>query len=95
MNFDASAIASQPRRVYGADMPKGPQGQKRPADAIGLAVLVGKIATGEVDEPLAEVDGASRRGRAGGLARAGKLSNERKTEIASKAAHRRWVPNQD
>ena len=28
-------------------MPKGPQGQKRPADAIGCAVLVGKIATGE------------------------------------------------
>lgn len=31
-------------------MPKGPQGQKRPADAIGLAVLVGKIATGEIKE---------------------------------------------
>jgi hypothetical protein len=28
-------------------MPKGPQGQKRPADAIGLAVMIGKIATGE------------------------------------------------
>ena len=32
-------------------MPTGPQGQKRPADAVGLAVLVGKIATGEVDDP--------------------------------------------
>jgi hypothetical protein len=32
-------------------MPKGPNGQKRPADAIGLAVMIGKIATGEVVEP--------------------------------------------
>ena len=30
-------------------MPKGPQGQKCPADAIGAAVMVGKIATGEVE----------------------------------------------
>jgi hypothetical protein len=31
-------------------MPKGPQGQKRKADVIGNAVLVMKIATGEVAE---------------------------------------------
>ena len=31
-------------------MPVGPQGQKRPADAIGLAVMVGRIATGEIGE---------------------------------------------
>lgn len=31
-------------------MPKGPNGQKRPADAIGLAVMIGKIATGEITE---------------------------------------------
>jgi hypothetical protein len=31
-------------------MPKGPTGQKRPADAIGLAVMIGKIATGEIEE---------------------------------------------
>ena len=31
-------------------MPKGPKGEKRPADAIGLAVMVGTIATGEVDD---------------------------------------------
>jgi hypothetical protein len=31
-------------------MPKGPNGEKRPADAVGLAVLIGKIATGEVDD---------------------------------------------
>jgi hypothetical protein len=26
-------------------MPRGPQGEKRPADVIGAAVMVGKIAT--------------------------------------------------
>jgi hypothetical protein len=30
-------------------MPKGPQGQKRPADVIGNAVHVMQIATGEVE----------------------------------------------
>ena len=35
-------------------MPKGPNGEKRPADAVGLAVYVARIATGEVDDaPLA------------------------------------------
>lgn len=29
-------------------MPKGPKGEKRPADVIGGAVLVGKIPTGEI-----------------------------------------------
>jgi hypothetical protein len=28
-------------------MPKGPKGEKRPADVIGAAIRVGKIATGE------------------------------------------------
>ncbi len=31
-------------------MPKGPHGQKRPADVIGNAVLIAKIATGEADD---------------------------------------------
>jgi hypothetical protein len=31
-------------------MPKGPQGQKRPADVIGAAVMVGRIATGEAQD---------------------------------------------
>jgi len=29
-------------------MPKGPQGQKRPSDAVGLAVHIMKLATGEI-----------------------------------------------
>ena len=37
-------------------MPKGPHGQKRPADVIGAAVKIAKIATGEIEEdkPLDE-----------------------------------------
>lgn len=31
-------------------MPKGPQGQKRPADAITNAVTVMRIATGEIED---------------------------------------------
>ena len=35
-------------------MPKGPKGQKRPADVISNAVTVMKIATGEIEETMAE-----------------------------------------
>lgn len=31
-------------------MPRGPKGERRPADVIGAAVMVGRIATGEVDD---------------------------------------------
>jgi hypothetical protein len=31
-------------------MPKGPQGQKRPADTVANAIRVAKILTGEVQE---------------------------------------------
>ena len=35
-------------------MPRGPKGEKRPADVIGAAVLIGKIATGEIDDLTAD-----------------------------------------
>jgi hypothetical protein len=31
-------------------MPRGPKGEKRPADAIGNAVTIGRIATGEIED---------------------------------------------
>jgi len=31
-------------------MPRGPKGEKRPADVIGAAVLVGRIATGDATD---------------------------------------------
>ena len=70
-------------------MPKGPQGQKRPADAISRAVLVMKIATGEAEENLPKTR-RSEGGKVGGKARAEKLSPEKRAAIASKAAAKRW-----
>ena len=74
-------------------MPKGSQGQKRPADVIGNAVRVMEIATGQRDEEF-EDDGkdpaAKALGAKGGKARAAKLTPEQRSEIARKAAHRRW-----
>jgi hypothetical protein len=58
-------------------MPKGPQGQKRPADVIGNAVRVMRIATGEEEETLPERSAAVELGAKGGAARAKKLSRDR------------------
>ncbi|MFZ5931504.1 MAG: RNA-binding protein [Pseudomonadota bacterium] len=71
-------------------MPKGPQGQKRPADAIGAAIMVAKIATGEVEEVLTKKSGRSRSGKAGGKGRADSLTQEARSKIAKKAAMARW-----
>jgi len=78
-------------------MPKGPKGQKRPADVIGNAVRVMQIATGEAEEEY-EDDGkdkaAQALGRKGGKARAAKLTPEQRSEIARKAAAKRWGSKQ-
>ncbi len=39
-------------------MPKGPQGQKRPADAIALAVMVAQIARGDIEDDIQISSGA-------------------------------------
>ena len=74
-------------------MPKGPQGQKRPADVIGNAVRVMEIATGQREEEF-EDDGKNKAavelGRKGGKARAAKMTAKRRKEIAQKAAQKRW-----
>lgn len=72
-------------------MPKGPRGEKRPADAIGRAVLIAKIATGEVEDERDELSSAAAElGRKGGKKRAEKLTPERRAEIAREAAAKRW-----
>lgn len=45
-------------------MPKGPRGEKRPADAIGAAVMVGRIATGEIEDERELSSAAAKLGRA-------------------------------
>lgn len=60
-------------------MPKGPQGQKRPADVIGCAVMVAKIATGEITEELKTPTGKVRSGQAGAKAPADALTKEERS----------------
>ena len=73
-------------------MPRGPKGEKRPADVIGNAVHVMRIATGEVDDPVPgePKEYARKGGLKGGTARAKKLSAEERSQIAKKAAVTRW-----
>ncbi|MDA8172139.1 MAG: hypothetical protein M0Z48_09985 [Nitrospiraceae bacterium] len=72
-------------------MPKGPQGQKRPADVIGAAIKVAKIATGEIEEKPDLKEYARKGGLKGGKARAKKLSAEKRKAIAINAAQVRWT----
>jgi hypothetical protein len=78
------------REYWETNMPKGPQGQRRPADSIGCAIMVGRLATGELTEILKEPSGKVRSGQAGAKARAENLSPEGRTAIAKKAASARW-----
>jgi hypothetical protein len=72
-------------------MPKGPRGEKRPADAIARAVMVAKIATGEIEDEREELTSAAAQlGSKGGKARAAKLTKEQRAEIARTAAAKRW-----
>ena len=74
-------------------MPVGPRGEKRPADVIGNAVMVARIATGEAEEAFVD-DGKDKSavelGRRGGKSRAEKLTSEQRSEIAQVAAQARW-----
>lgn len=74
-------------------MPKGPRGEKRPADANQLAKLIADIATGEAsDEPSApRAPKGQSGGKVGGKARAASLSAERRSQIAREAAAKRWA----
>jgi hypothetical protein len=66
-------------------MPKGPQGQRRPADQSQLAKRIVELASEGGDDKQAE-NPATKRGKA----RADALTAERRREIARVAASRRW-----
>ena len=74
-------------------MAKGPKGERRPADVNTRAVMIAKIATGEIEDKVTE-DGknaaAVALGRMGGKARAAGMSARKRKEIARKAAATRW-----
>jgi len=71
-------------------MPTGPQGQKRPADVIGAAVMVARLSVGDEVEMPRMPSGRTRSGHAGAAARNAALHPEQKAEIARKAAAARW-----
>ncbi len=74
-------------------MPRDQKGEKQRANAIRNAVMIAKIATGEIEDINTE-DGknaaAVALGRMGGKARAAVLSAKKRKEIARKAALVRW-----
>lgn len=77
-------------------MPRGPKGEKRPADAIGNAVMIARIATGEIEEGgESESKAAAALGRRGGKARAASLTAKQRSEIARVAAEARWKKGDD
>jgi hypothetical protein len=94
MAVEATARSTnRPPSIGGSRMPRGPKGEKRPAEVIGAAVMIGRIATGEIDDLTTE-DGknaaAVALGRMGGKARAKGMTAKRRKEIAKKAAASRW-----
>lgn len=71
-------------------MPRGPKGEKRPADVIGNAVHVMRIATGDAAEDVGDAPNRAKGGRKGGKARARTLTAQQRSEIAHAAAAARW-----
>lgn len=76
-------------------MPRGPKGEKRPADVIGAAVQVMRVATGEAKDIVTEKNPhatalAALGSRKGGKARAKALTAKRRKAIAREAAKVRW-----
>lgn len=76
----------------GVSMPRGPRGEKRPADVIGMSVKVMRIATGEATEELpgSVKSAAAELGSRGGKARAARMTPAQRSEIARTAAAKRW-----
>ena len=69
-------------------MPRGPQGQKRPGNVFGTAIVVAKIATGEIEDALPSK--RSNGGLKSGKARAKSLTASERSGIAKNAAKNRW-----
>ena len=76
-------------------MPRGPRGEKRPADVVSNAVHVMRIATGEATDDIREknphaVALGKLGGKKGGKARAKNLNAKARKAIAKRAADKRW-----
>lgn len=73
-------------------MPKGPKGEKLPADVPGNAVHIMRVRTGEIEDTIltpeseGKDDATVALGRKGGKARAESMSFKERKAIARKAA---------
>ena len=68
---------------FGAGLPGWPNGKKRPGDTLTNALYVAGVATDTAKQAG---------GKAGGAARAAALTPEQRSQIAKKAAAKRWAP---
>lgn len=71
-------------------MPRGPNGEKRPADAIGCAVTIAQVATGEQEDTSYVSKNRRKSGVTGAKARMEPTDVERRSKLATKAAEARW-----
>lgn len=69
-------------------MPRGPRGERRPAEVAQAALKVFRIAVGEETEDLPS--GRRQSGIAGATARANRLTPQQRMDIARKAATSHW-----
>ena len=76
-------------------MPRGPKGERRPADVIGAAIKVARIATGEEAEVGPSSPARHRRAKTAAEARSKKLTDTQRAEIARAAADARWKKSDD
>ena len=87
--LDALIVGQSPQTC-----PRGPKGEKRPADVVGNAVHVMRIATGEVEDqnPGKARQGIRDEGRSEGRECPGEgLTPEQRSEITRMAAEARWT----
>lgn len=71
-------------------MAKGPKGERRPPDVNARAVMIARIAVGEIEDAPSKAPKRAKGGRKGAKARAAKLTPQQRSEIAQAAASARW-----
>ena len=71
-------------------MAKGPKGEKRPADVNARAVMIARIATGEIEDNPGKAPRRAKGGIKGAKARSASLTPQQRSDIARAAAGGRW-----
>ena len=71
-------------------MSRRPQGQRRPADAIGNAVHIAQIATSDIEDTTLQQPAKRNSGWVGAKACVQNTTSEDRKAIAQKAAAARW-----